>query len=203
MIGQSMESIYWQLKLFRSLSAKTRHATYSVILSLLICLFFILGYYFDWGAPLDVLSLVFAPVVEIYLAIKAMTAFQAKRVLVTMIYALTLGFVVTVLGIAGASNGQARSFAARIFVLKNYKQLERQIESAQKKSASQHANVEFIVNRYSFSDDLLIYDESQELLKPASLRSPTWRDNHRLSEFTCPHSVVRVQSNYFLVNFAC
>lgn len=128
-----MESIYWQLKLFRSLSAKTRHATYSVILSLLICLFFILGYYFDWGAPLDVLSLVFAPVVEIYLAIKAMTAFQAKRILVTMIYALTLGFVVTVLGIAGASNGQARSFAARIFVLKNYKQLERQIESAQKK----------------------------------------------------------------------
>ena len=198
-----MEPIYWRPKPFRRLSAKTRHATHSVIISLLICLFFILGYYFDCGAPLEVLNFVFAPLVEIYLIIKTIMAFQAKSIHATMIYALTLSFVITVLGLTGAYNGQARSFAAHIFILKNHNQLERQIEFAQKNSISPHANAEFIVKRYSFSDDLLIYDESQELLKPVSLRSPAWQDNHTLSEFTCPYSVVRVRSNFFLVNFAC
>lgn len=198
-----MESTYWQLKLFRGLNAQTRHATFSVITSFLVCLFFILGYYFDWGAPLVVLNVVLAPLMEIYLVIKALTALDAMRIRASVIYVVTLTFVMTVLGVTGFSNGQARSIAANIFILKDYKQLERQIEFAQKNSTSKNAKAEFIVKRYGFSDGLLIYDESQELLKPISLRSPVWRDSHRPSEFDCPHSIEQVRNNFFLVNFAC
>jgi ABC-type multidrug transport system fused ATPase/permease subunit len=198
-----MQPTYWRLKLFQHLSADTKKATLSAIVLLLVCLLFVFGHYFDGGAPLAVLSFLCAPLAEMYLVIKTLKAFSARRIRATAIYVLTLSVVLSVLGVTGVFNGQARSFAANIFILKNQKELEGRIQLAQKNSSFKNENVEIAIKRYRFSDDVLIYDESQELLKPMPTRSPVWRSKHMSSEFDCPHSVERVRDNFFLVHFAC
>lgn len=74
-----------------------------------------------------------------------------------------------------------------IYLLKNHNQLEHPIELAHKNSTLKSVKVEFIVKQYLFSDSVLIYDESQELLKPLSLRLSEWRANRIPIEFGCPH----------------